>query len=240
MKTVLWDYLRLIENLYQRSVSYWCREMEAKDIIPAFVSEIKGFLAQDEGLRLFELALEACSLGPCLEIGSFCGKSTVYLGTACKLKRRTLFTIDHHRGSEEQQPGQLYFDPDLFDSETGLIDSFPYFRNTIERAGLGDVVVPIVTKSSVAARDWMTPLGLIFIDGGHSYETVLTDYQCWHPHLLPDGFLIFHDIYLNPAMGGQAPYEVYKLALSSGIFEELPMTNTLGVLRRYKTVMVKE
>ncbi len=191
-------------------------------------------------MRLFELALEACSLGPCLEIGSFCGKSTVYLGTACKLKGKTLFTIDHHRGSEEQQQGQLYFDPDLFNSETGVIDSLPYFRATIQRAGLEEIVVPMVTKSSVAVRDWTTPLGLIFIDGGHSYETVLTDYRCWYPHLLPNGFLAFHDIFLDPTEGGQAPYEVYKLALTSGIFEELPMTNTLGVLRRHGTVVVKK
>ncbi len=191
-------------------------------------------------MRLFELALEACSLGPCLEIGSFCGKSTVYLGTACKLKGKTLFTIDHHRGSEEQQQGQLYFDPDLFNSETGVIDSLPYFRATIQRAGLEEIVVPMVTKSSVAVRDWTTPLGLIFIDGGHSYETVLTDYRCWYPHLLPNGFLAFHDIFLDPTEGGQAPYEVYKLALTSGIFEELLMTNTLGVLRRHGTVVVKK
>lgn len=214
--------------------------MDTRGLIPAFVSEVKGFLAEEEGLRLFELAVEACSLGPCLEIGSFCGKSTVYLGTACKLKGKTLFTIDHHRGSEEQQPGQLYFDSDLFDSETGLIDSFPYFRAVIQRAGLDDTVVPMVTESFVAARDWATPLGMVFIDGGHSYETVLADYKCWHPHLQPYGFLAFHDIFLDPAKGGQAPYNVYKLALASGLFEELPMTNTLGVLRRHRTVVVEK
>ena len=206
--------------------------MEIEKLVPSFVSQVKGFLAEEEGIRLFHLALEACSLGPCLEIGSFCGKSTVYLGTACKIKGRTLFTIDHHRGSEEQQPGELYFDPDLLDSKTGLIDSFPYFRATIERAGLDEVVVPMVTKSHVAARDWAIPLGLVFIDGGHSYETVAADYQYWHPHLLPGGFLVFHDIFLDPSKGGQAPYEVYKVALASGLFRELPMTNTLGVLRR--------
>ena len=206
--------------------------MEIEKLVPSFVSQVKGFLAEEEGIRLFHLALEACSLGPCLEIGSFCGKSTVYLGTACKIKGRTLFTIDHHRGSEEQQPGELYFDPDLLDSKTGLIDSFPYFRATIERAGLDEVVVPMVTKSHVAARDWAIPLGLVFIDGGHSYETVIADYQYWHPHLLPGGFLVFHDIFLDPSKGGQAPYEVYKVALASGLFRELPMTNTLGVLRR--------
>ncbi len=214
--------------------------MEMRSLIPGFASEVKGFLAEEEGLRLFELALEACSLGPCLEIGSFCGKSAVYLGIACKIKERTLFTVDHHRGSEEQQPGQSYFDADLFDSNTGLIDSFQYFRATIQKAELEEVVVPMITRSHVAAKDWATPLGLVFIDGGHSYETVLTDYKCWCPHLLPGGFLVFHDIFLDSAEGGQAPLEVYKEALASGRFEELPMTKTLGVLRLCKPVVVKK
>jgi hypothetical protein len=146
--------------------------MEAKKLIPPFISEIKGFLDEQEGLKLFELASEACSLGPCLEIGSFCGKSTVYMGIACRIKGKTLFSIDHHRGSEEQQKGQPYFDIDLIDSKSGVIDSFPYFRSTIERAGLEEVVVAIVSKSHIVARDWGMSLGLVFIDGGHSYEMV--------------------------------------------------------------------
>jgi predicted O-methyltransferase YrrM len=214
--------------------------MGSEDAIPEFISEVKGFLAEEEGLKLFELASEACSLGPCLEVGSFCGKSTVYLGIACKMKGKTLFTIDYHRGSEEQQPGQVYFDSELLDSNTGLIDSLPYFRATMQQAGLDEFVVPMITKSSVAARDWATPLGLVFIDGGHSYEAVVTDYRCWYPYLLPGGFLVFHDIFLDPAEGGQAPYEVYKMALSSGQFEELPMTKTLGVLQRRRSVVVKK
>ncbi len=214
--------------------------MGTEDVIPDFISEVKGFLAEEEGLRLFELALEACSLGPCLEIGSFCGKSTIYLGVACKIKGRTLFTIDHHRGSEEQQPGQLYFDADLLDSRTGQIDSLKYFRETIKKAELEEVVVPMITRSHVAARDWATPLGLVFVDGGHSYETVVADYKCWYPHLLSGGFLVFHDIFLDPAEGGQAPYEVYKLALASKQFEEMPMTKTLGVLRCRGAMVVKK
>jgi len=214
--------------------------MENRNTIPPFISEVKGFLDEEEGLRLFELASEACSLGPCLEIGSFCGKSTVYLGVACKIKGKTLFSIDHHQGSEEQQPGQPYFDADLIDSKSGLIDSFPYFRAIIRKAGLDEVVVPMVTKSQVAARDWATPLGLVFIDGGHSYETVITDYKCWYPHLILGGFLVLHDIFLDPAEGGQAPYAVYKLALASGQFEELPMTKTLGALRLCKPMVVKK
>lgn len=213
--------------------------MEARKI-PSFAAEVKGFLAPEEGERLFELALEACLLGPCLEIGSYCGKSTVYIGSACKLRGRVLFSIDHHRGSEEQQPGQLYFDPEVYDPQRGVVDSFPYFRTTIERAGLEDTVVPIVARSHVVAKDWVTPLGLVFIDGGHAFETVLTDYRCWSRHVLPGGFLVFHDIYLDPSEGGQAPYEVYKLALASGLFEELPMTRSLGVLRRHGAVVVKD
>jgi predicted O-methyltransferase YrrM len=219
----------------------YCKaKLEARNYIPPFASEIKGFLDPEEGERLFELALEACLLGPCLEIGSFCGKSTVYLGSACKLRGRTLFSIDHHRGSEEQQPGQLYFDPEVYDAGKGVIDSFPYFRATLERAGLEETVVAIVAKSHVVARDWATPLGMVFIDGGHAYETVFTDYRCWSPHILPGGFLVFHDIFLDPSEGGQAPYEVYKLALASAMFEELPMTRTLGVLRRHRSVVVKQ
>jgi len=215
--------------------------MKKNKLIPPFVSEIKGFLDEEEGLKLFELAKEACSIGSCLEIGSFCGKSTLYIGSACKLMGRTLFSIDHHRGSEEQQPGQLYFDADLFDNKSGMIDSFPYFRAVIERAGLSEVVVPMVAMSSVVAKDWATPLSLVFIDGGHSYDAVFTDYKCWHKHLLPGGFMAFHDIYLDSSEGGQAPYEVYKLALSSGLFEALPMTKTLGVLlRRNRPVVVEK
>jgi len=210
------------------------------ETIAALASKVKGFLAEDEGLKLYELGLEACTLGPCLEIGSFCGKSTVYLGEACKRSSSTLFTIDHHRGSEEQQPGQLYFDPAIFDSTRGIINSLPLLRETLHKAGLEDNVVPMVTQSGVAARNWSTPLGLVFIDGGHSYQTALSDYRCWSPHVLPGGFLVFHDIYPDPAKGGQAPFEVYKLALESGDYGELPMVNSLGILRKHAIVVIEK
>ncbi len=206
----------------------------------AFASQVKGYLAEDEGQCLFRLALEASASGPCLEIGSFCGKSTVYLGAACKIKGVTLFTIDHHRGSEEQQPGQLYFDPEIYDEKKQEIDSFPILRATLKKAGLEDTVVPMVTWSRVAARNWSTPLSLVFIDGGHSYETALSDYNCWNPHLAPGGYLIFHDIYLDPSKGGQAPYEVYKKAVKSGNYEELPMVNTLGILKKSGPMVIEK
>jgi len=193
---------------------------------------VKGFLDAREGQRLYELALEASKLGPCLEIGSYCGKSTIYLGTACRENNSILFSIDHHRGSEEQQPGEEYFDPELFDSQTGRVDTFREFRKTMEITELEDTVVPIVCKSVVAARLWATPLSLVFIDGGHSFETAYTDYSAWTRHIIPNGYLLIHDIFKNPEQGGQAPYQVYKLAAASGLFKKLPSTETLGILQR--------
>lgn len=193
---------------------------------------VKGFLDAQEGRGLYEIALEASRIGPCLEIGSYCGKSTIYLGTACKENNGILFSIDHHRGSEEQQPGEEYFDTDLFDHESRRVDTLKEFRKTIEKAGLDDTVVPMVCRSDVAARTWTTPLSLVFIDGGHSYEAAYTDYNAWAGHIMPDGYLLIHDIFKDPEKGGQAPYHVYKLAVASGLFKELPMIKTLGVLKR--------
>ncbi len=193
---------------------------------------VKGFLAPEEGERLFELALEAAERGPCLEIGSYCGKSAIYLGNACKAKQSTLFSIDHHRGSEEQQPGELYFDAELFDPFLYRVDTLGHFRKTLETSGLEDVVVPIAASSKVVARNWATPLSLVFIDGGHAYDTVMTDYERWRPHVKPGGYLLFHDIYPDPEDGGQAPYEVYKQAVASGQFTVVEMTGSLGVLQK--------
>jgi predicted O-methyltransferase YrrM len=195
------------------------------------LDSVKGFLDRDEGQRLYEIALEAGRQGPCLEIGSYCGKSTLYLGSACKRNKSILFSIDHHRGSEEQQPGQAYFDAELLDPETGCIDTFKEFRKTIEVAGLEDIVVPIVSRSEVAARLWATPLSLVFIDGGHTDEAVDTDYKAWAGHIIPAGYLLIHDIFEDPKEGGQAPYHIYNRAVASGFFQALPMTKTLGVLQ---------
>jgi hypothetical protein len=201
-------------------------------ILEILPQKTKGFLPHHEGMRLYELAKEASKIGPCLEIGSYCGKTALYLGMGCKENGSILFSIDHHRGSEEHQPGEEYHDPDLLDPETGLIDSFKEFRKTIAQADLEDTVVPIVAKSAVVARYWSTALGMVLIDGGHSFEAAFTDYSSWASHILPRGFLAIHDIFPDPTKGGQAPYQIYRLALSSGLFEELPMVDTLGILKR--------
>jgi MMP 1-O-methyltransferase len=196
------------------------------------IEETKGFLDPAEGRRLYDVALAASRLGPCLEIGSYCGKSALYLGSACRENGQVLFSIDHHRGSEEQQPGEAYFDPDLYDDRQKQIDTLPFLRRTLARAGLEDTVVPLVCASSVAAKSWSTPLALVFIDGGHAFKTAWQDYTCWSGYLMAGGYLLIHDIFKDPAQGGQAPYDVYKRVLATDLFDELEMTGTLGVLRR--------
>lgn len=200
--------------------------------LPIDLDRIKGFLAPDEATALYEHALTACAAGPVLEIGSYCGKSTICLGLACQRKASTLFALDHHRGSEEHQRGEMFHDPDLYDSSAEAFDSFREFRRNVSAAGLEDVVVPIVAGSEAAARYWNTPLGMVFIDGGHSLEAALADYRCWAMHLVRGGILAIHDLFDDAHAGGQAPYAVYRMALASGLFESLGQVNSLGLLRR--------
>ena len=202
------------------------------DQLPLEISSIKGFLAEDEGQALHDRALKVAHLGPCLEVGSYCGKSTVYLGNACKKAGTVLYALDHHRGSEEHQPGEEYHDPDLFDTIRNQFDSFPTFRETVARADLEETVVPIVSTSAVASKKWNTPLSMVFIDGGHSFEAALCDYRSWSTHIVPGGILAIHDIFTDPSEGGQAPHDIWKLAQSSGLFEQVKLINTLGFLKR--------
>jgi predicted O-methyltransferase YrrM len=200
--------------------------------LPAGIEQIKGFLADDEARALYRFAGEAAPRGPLLEVGSYCGKSTIYLGLACRRHGGTVYALDHHRGSEEHQPGELFHDPSLFDEREGLVDTLGEFRRNIRAAGLEDFVVPLLSSSAVASRHWRTPLAMVFIDGGHSLDAALTDYRCWSAHLLQGGILAIHDLFPDPHAGGQAPWGIYRMALDSGLFAELERVNTLGVLRR--------
>jgi predicted O-methyltransferase YrrM len=201
-------------------------------VLRAAAEAARGFMPADEGLALYAAGVEAARVGPLLEIGSYCGKSTIYLAAAARHRGTVVVTVDHHRGSEEQQPGWEYHDPDLVDPATGLMDTLPVLRRTLHAAGVESDVVPLVARSATAAALWATPVGMVFIDGGHTEEAARADYECWTPYLLPGGLLVIHDVFPDPADGGQAPYRVYQSALASGGFTELPGTGSLRVLRR--------
>jgi predicted O-methyltransferase YrrM len=199
--------------------------------LPIHPDTVKGFLRHEEGMALYAQALARASFGLCIEIGSYCGKSTVYLGAACKEAGGLLVAVDHHRGSEENQPGEEYFDPDLADPSGGM-SSLAHFRDTLARAGLEDCVVPVLTRSELAAQTVAGPVSFLFIDGGHSMAAALADYRNWAPRVMTGGTLAIHDVFPNPADGGRPPFEIYKLALGSGLFEEIGAVHSLRLLRR--------
>jgi predicted O-methyltransferase YrrM len=192
----------------------------------------KGFLDEAEGMRLFELARDHAHLGPVLEVGSYCGKSSVYLGSGALAAGGLFVCVDHHRGNEEQQRGEAYHDADLYDADAGALDSLPHLRRTLRAAGLENTTLIAVARSTTVARLWTTPLGLCFIDGGHTFEAAVADYEAWAGKVTPGGILAIHDLFPDPADGGQAPITIYRRALASGRFDELPAVKTLGVLRR--------
>ena len=194
--------------------------------------QVKGFLEKQEAESLYQFAKKYSSLGPCLEIGSYCGKSAVYLGAAVKENNQILYSIDHHKGSEEQQPGEEYFDLDLLDETGKGINTLPFFLETLDKAGLRDNVVPIVSTSLEASEVWSEPLAMVFIDGGHSDQAANDDYDVWHPHIIQGGLLAIHDVFPNPEDGGRPPFNIYTKAKESGLFKEVDMINSLALLEK--------
>jgi predicted O-methyltransferase YrrM len=191
----------------------------------------KGFLPLDEADALYDAAFAMAPYGILLEVGTYCGKSATYLGAAARQHGGRVVTVDHHRGSEENQPGWEWHDPELVDPVVGVMDTLPFFRHTMHAAGLEDVVVAVVGRSPTVAAMWSTPLALLFIDGGHTEEHANADYDGWSRFVQPGGVLAIHDVFPDPAGGGQAPYHVYLRALADG-FTEVRHVGSLRVLRR--------
>ncbi|HEY0888261.1 MAG TPA: class I SAM-dependent methyltransferase [Nocardioides sp.] len=198
----------------------------------------KGFMPPEEGALLFRHALQRLPHGPVLEVGTYCGKSAVYLGAAAREAGEpgaVVFTVDHHRGSEENQAGWEHHDTTLVDPDLGRIDTLPFFRRTIAAAGLEEHVVAVVGRSGTVSAHWRTPLSLLFIDGGHGEQPAREDFAGWAPWVAYDGLLVVHDVFPDPADGGRPPYElIYLPALASGAFEEVEALGSMRVLRRVR------
>lgn len=207
------------------------------EILGSFESA-KGFMPVGEGLALYAAAVEAGRLGlPLLEVGTYCGRSTILLADAAREAGVTAITVDHHRGSEEQQPGWEYHDESTVDPEVGRMDTLPTFRRTLHRAGLEDHVVAVVGRSPQVAAFWGTPSASSSSTAATPTSTPAADYEGWAPHVAPDGLLVIHDVFPDPEdeFTGQAPYRVYLRALASGAFTEVSATDSLRVLRRTGT-----
>jgi MMP 1-O-methyltransferase len=198
----------------------------------ALAERVIGFMPADEGRALHDAALHYLDGGVGMEIGTYCGKSTVLLGAAAHARDSVLYTVDHHHGSEEHQPGWEYHDTSMVDAVTGRFDTLPTLRHTLDEAGLDDNVVAVVGKSTVVAKGWGTPLQLLFIDGGHSEDAARKDYDGWAKWVDIGGALIIHDVFPDPRDGGRPPYEIYCRALESGAFVEKSVTGSMRVLER--------
>jgi len=194
----------------------------------------KGFMPEDEGLLLHRRALERLPHGPVLEVGTYCGKSAIYLGAAAREVGGTVLTIDHHRGSEENQAGWEHHDATLVDDEFGLMDTLLVFRKTIARAGLEDQVTAVIGRSTSVATWWRTPVSLLFIDGGHAEEHAQNDYTGFAHWVMNGGALVIHDVFERPEDGGQAPYHVWQRAVASVAFEPAKTVGSMRVLTRTK------
>ena len=200
--------------------------------LPIDINTVKGFLDPIEGEALYLYAKQYVRNDPCLEIGSYCGKSSVYLGSAVKENGQKLYSIDHHKGSEEQQPGEEYFDSDLINAEGNGIDTLPFFLETIEKSKLDKFLIPIVSTSEEAYQDFTLNFDMVFIDGGHSEKAAQKDYELWSQRITKGGLLAIHDVFPNPEDGGRPPYNIYRRALESGNFKKLEMIKTLGLLKK--------
>ena len=204
------------------------------DDLRAAAVAARGFMPTEEGDGLWDAGCEAAAAvpgAPFLEVGSYCGKSSIWLGGAARATETILFALDHHRGSEENQAGWEWHEPDLVDPAVGLMDTLPIFRRTVFEAGLEGSVVAVVGDSPTGGRGWRTPLALLFIDGGHGTEPAHRDYELWTPHVAPGGTLCIHDVFPDPADGGRPPYEIYLRALDDG-FAERRAIGSLRVLTR--------
>jgi len=197
---------------------------------------VKGFMPDDEGAALYEAAVRAGrrtpGTGTIAEIGAWCGKSTVYLGAAAEATGAVVFSVDHHHGSEENQAGWEHHDLEVVDPSSGRIDTLPFWRRSVDGAGLAMTVVGLVGDSATIASRWRTPLDLCFIDGGHAPEPAWADFRGWAPHVALGGWLAIHDVFPDPADGGRPPYELWCAALESGEFAEDGACGSLRVLRR--------
>ena len=192
---------------------------------------IKGFLAHEEGLFLYKLTKKYCLKNFAVEVGSYCGKSACYIGQACKENKTYLMTIDHHRGSEEQQYGEEYFDPDEYNYDKEIVDTLPTLLKNIQKFRFEEVILPVVNSSELASKEIENNIDIVFIDGSHTFESARRDYVSWKNKIRIGGILAIHDVYDSEVEGGQAPKEIYEKALSEN-FKLLKRVNSLVALLR--------
>jgi len=196
------------------------------------VLDVKGFLSDKEAKKLQELFLNVNHLGAVLKIGTYCGKSTLNFAHVAKKINGLVYTVDHHTGSEEHQLGEEYHDEDLYDERIENFNTLPEFLKNIRFSNLFKYVIPVINNSKEASKTFSESIGLLFIDGGHSHEAAMCDYNSWKEKINSGGLLVIHDVFPNPEDGGRPPFEIYSAAQKSKDFDDLGIYETLGILKK--------
>lgn len=148
----------------------------------ALTASVEGWLTVEEGELLYRLARACTGKGAIVEIGSFKGKSTIWLAKgALAGAGAKVVAIDPHTGSAEHRRGEQ------------PVWTYDEFLANLRRAGVEEAVMPVVATSAEAAERFDQPVELLFIDGDHRYEIVRQDFDLWFPRLLEGGYLLMHD-----------------------------------------------
>jgi MMP 1-O-methyltransferase len=176
-------------------------------------SAIDGWLSDAQGRALFEAAASTRH-GAIVEIGSWKGRSTTWLACGARLAGRRVYAIDLHRNSRED-PGAA---------------TLPEFLDNLRRTGVADVVDPCVMSSEEAAAQITDPVGLLFIDGDHSYEGARRDAELWLPRLVEGGTVMFHDVATAACSGPRRV--VQQMVCQSTRFHEITRVGSMIVARR--------
>lgn len=139
--------------------------------VKELIKDVPGWLSDEEGEALYELAKDCTGKGVIVEIGSWKGKSTICLGLGSRAGRGVrVFAVDPHA---DYRHGE--------------------FRANIERAGIADLVTPVKGLSQEVVRDFHEPIELLFVDGSHEEEDVRRDFETWVPKVVDGGVIAFHD-----------------------------------------------
>jgi len=139
--------------------------------VKPLIADVPGWLTDEEGEALYELAQRCTGHGVIVEIGSWKGKSTICLGLGSRAGNGVpIFAIDPHADYR-----------------------FGDFKTNVERAGIADLVTPVPSLSQPAADTFDEPIELLFVDGSHEYEHVLEDFEKWVPKVVDGGWVAFHD-----------------------------------------------
>ena len=205
------------------------------DDLHAAAVAARGFMPSEEGDALWDAGIaagRAVPARPFLEIGSYCGKSSIWLGAAARQSDTVLFALDHHRGSEENQPGWDWHEPDLVDPQVGRIDTLPHFRRTVhapdwKSRSLRWSATHQLSPATGPLRSRCCSSTAVMVPNRLTATT-----SSGRPSSAPGGTLCIHDVFPDPADGGRPPYEIYCRALESGSFVEARAVGSMRVLQR--------